>query len=223
MNKFYHYGDSFATCDDSETIFSKYIANNMGLEWVDRGYSGRTNEYILSCLLVDLEKFKKGDVVFIGFTFFTRGGFINNQDDLTSTNVYYNDLTGNVMDGYHDLELKRINEIDLKRRTNILEYVVDYTWDYYVRLFKYLINPTIQYLKSKGINVRYFFLKKDFIKLGDIQKEFYNFLGDGEIDFYGNDYIDFLNKKEWMKEQSVHYTWNIQSDLADTFIELWDK
>jgi len=223
MNKFYHYGDSFATCDVSEEIFSKGISKHFGMEWVDRGFSGRTNEYILSCLLQDLPKLKKGDMVFIGFTFFTRGGYINNQDELASTNVYYDDLTGNMMDGYHDLEMKRINEVDLKRRTNVLEYVVDYTWDYYVRLFKYLINPTIEYLKSKEVDVRYFFLKKDFIKLGDVQKEFYNFLGDGEIDFYGDDYIDFLNKNGWMKEESVHYTWDIQSNLTNTFINLWNK
>lgn len=73
MNKLYHYGDSFATCDDSEIIFSKYIAKDMGLKFVSRASSGKSNLSILSNILKDLPTLNSGDKILIGFTFFTRG------------------------------------------------------------------------------------------------------------------------------------------------------
>lgn len=223
MNKFYHYGDSFATCDESEEIFSKGISKHFGLEWVDRGSSGLSNLAILSNILKDLPTLNSGDKVLIGFTFFTRGEYIDNNNNLVSTNIYYNDMDGNhISDLAHQKEIG-IDIMDLKRRNNSLEYFVDYSWDSYVKTFKFLFNHLISYLKTKDIDVKYFFIKKDFLYLGGKEKQYINFLSNDEIKFDDNiDFISFLESNGWLKEESVHYKWNIQEKLSEVFIKKWN-
>jgi hypothetical protein len=222
MNKFYHYGDSFATCDDSETIFSKYIAKDMGLKFVGRASSGKSNLSILSNILQDLPTLNSGDKVLIGFTFFTRGEYVDRDDKLVSTNIYYNDMDGTKIDNLEHQKSIGIDIMDIKRRNNTLEYWVDYSWDAYVKTFKYLINPTFTYLKDKGIDIKYFYIKKDFLTLDGEQKEYVNFLPKGEIMFDTNsDFISYLVSNDWLREESVHYKWGIQNSLADVFIKNW--
>lgn len=222
MNKFYHYGDSFATCDVSETIFSKYIANDMGLDFISRARSGTSNLSILSNILKDLPNFKSYDKILIGFTFFTRGEYVDRDDKLESTNIYYNDMGRIKIDNLTHQSSIGIDIMDMSRRNNTLEYYIDYSWDSYVKTFKYLINPTFTYLKDKGIDIKYFYIKKDFLTLDGEQKEYVNFLPKGEIVFGDNsDFISYLVSNKWLREESVHYKWGIQKDLANTFIKKW--
>lgn len=222
-NKFYHYGDSFATCDESETIFSKYIADEFGMDWIDRGGSGISNLSILSSILKDLPTLNSGDKILIGFTFFTRGEYIDKNDNLVSTNIYYNDMDGNTIDNLSHQESIGIDIMNIKRRNNVLEYWVDYSWDAYVKTFKFLINPIITYLKDKGVDVRYFCIKKDFLTMDGKQKEYVNLLPSGEIIFDDNlDFISYLESKDWLKEESVHYAWGIQQSLSEIFINKWN-
>lgn len=221
-NKFYHYGDSFATCDESETIFSKYIADEFGMDWIDRGGSGISNLSILSSILEDLPTLNSGDKILIGFTFFTRGEYIDRDNKLVSTNIYYNDMDGTKIDNLEHQKRIGIDIMDIKRRNNTLEYWVDYSWDAYIKTFKYLINPTILYLKNKGVDVKYFYIKKDFLTLDGNQKDFVNFLPNGEIKFEDkNDFISYLVSKDWLKEESVHYAWEIQELLSKIIIDNW--
>jgi len=221
-NKLYHYGDSFATCDDSETIFSKYIADDFGLEFVSRAMAGKSNLSILSNILKDLPTLNSGDKILIGFTFFTRGEYIDKNDNLVSTNIYYNDMDETKIDNLEHQKRIGIDIMDIKRRNNTLEYWVDYSWDAYIKTFKYLINPTILYLQDKGIDVRYFYIKKDFLSLDGQPKDFTNFLPSGEIIFEDKkDLISYLVSNDWLKEESVHYSWDIQELLSDIFIKQW--
>lgn len=221
-NKFYHYGDSFATCDESETIFSKYIADELGLEFVSRASSGKSNLSILSNILKDLPTLNSGDKILIGFTFFTRGEYIDKDNKLVSTNIYYNDMDGTKIDNLEHQKSIGIDIMDIKRRNNTLEYWVDYSWDAYVKTFKYLINSTIVYLKDKGVDVKYFYIKKDFLTLDGQPKDFVNFLPSGEIEFEDtDDLISYLLSKDWLKEESVHYAWGIQELLSKVFINNW--
>ena len=226
-NKFYHYGDSFATCDSNEVIFSKYISEYFNLDWVDRGFSGSSNYVILSNIIKDLSNFKSGDKVLIGFTFFTRGEYIDKDDNLISTNIYYNDMGGSRVNDLSHQEKIGFDILDLKRRNNILDYLIDYSWDYYVKLFKYSLNPIISYLINIGIDVRYFYIKKDTLTIMNSNgmnndKPYVNFLPDVEINLNGfYDFITMLQSYNWMEEESVHYTWNIQNKLANIFIKNW--
>ena len=224
MNKFYHYGDSFATCDESEEIFSKGISTHFGLEWVEKSFSGKSNYFIATNLIKDLPTFNRGDKVLIGFTFFTRGDFINKNNELSSMNVYYDDLGKNINDGYVDTELAKINSLSLNQKSNLLNYFVDYSWDYYIKNFKYLINPIINQLISLGVDVRYKYLKKNDLYLDGNPIEFVNCLpNELELRFNEGDFISYLKNHEWLKEESVHYKWDIQDKLADKIIELWNK
>lgn len=222
-NKLYHYGDSFATCDDSEIIFSKYIADEFKLKFISRASSGKSNISILSNILKDLPTLNSGDKILIGFTFFTRGEYIDKDNQLVSTNIYYNDMDGSRIDNLEHQKSIGIDIMDIKRRTNTLEYWVDYSWDAYIKTFKYLINPTILYLKDKGIDVKYFFIKKDFLTLDGQQKDFVNVLPNGEILLQDKlDFISYLISQEWLKEESVHYAWGIQESLSKIFIKNWN-
>ena len=222
MNKFYHYGDSFATCDESEQIFSKYIAEEFGLDWVDRGGSGLSNFSIISNILKDLPTLNSNDKVLIGFTFFTRGEYIDSNDNITSTNIYYNDMDGNTIDDLTHQESIGIDIMDIKRRTNTLEYLIDYSWDSYVKTFKYLTKPIIDYLINKKIDVKYFYIQKDNLNLDSNTKEFINYLPNCELSINDEyDFISFLKNKDWLKEESVHYAWNIQKQLSNEIIKNW--
>lgn len=131
-------------------------------------------------------------------------------------------MDGTKIDNLEHQKSIGIDIMDIKRRNNTLEYWVDYSWDAYVKTFKYLINPTITYLKDKGIDIKYFYIKKDFLTLDGEQKEYVNFLPKGEMTFdNSSDFISYLVSNDWLREESVHYKWGIQKSLADVFIKNW--
>ena len=220
MNKFYHYGDSFADCDKSEEIFSKKIAKEFGLSYVNKSGAGKSNEYLLSYLLSDIPKFKKGDKLLINFTFFTRGGFISDDEEFLSTNIIYDDQNKKKSNEHEKFPMYNI---ELDRTNNLLDFLLNYNWDYYVRLFKFLFLPTIKIIKEIGVDVRYFYVRQYPLNNGSELKPFKNFLPNKyEITFGNDDYITFLRRNRWKNEESIHYTWGIQDKLADVFIDKWN-
>lgn len=71
-NTLFHFGDSFSdniNGSGTSKLFSEYVADSLCLSYENYSWGGQNNELILHSLLINLDRIKPGDVVFINYSF----------------------------------------------------------------------------------------------------------------------------------------------------------
>jgi 3-methyladenine DNA glycosylase Tag len=76
-------------------------------------------------------------------------------------------------------------------------------------------------LEKKGVRVYHIFIKKDNLYYGNkiFNKTEYDFNLPNELNFKPN-YYQWLINKQWKNEEDIHYTNNIQKELAEEYIKI---
>jgi hypothetical protein len=144
--------------------------------------------------------FKKNDIIFINFSFFSRGCYYDeDRKKIKSTNYLYNEIRNDRLFN---------NKLD-KNLINLVEYYIENHIDYNFRLFK-LINSTFNYLQKKGINIFYIFIENS-----DYSNNLLNF---GTQINFENGFHKWLIKNNFHLNQDVHYTRGIQKMLSDVIL-----
>ncbi len=156
---------------------------------------------ILNKLIKHLDKIKKGDIVFINFSFFSRGSWYDiNNHKIKSTNKLYNDIG----------DLRKYDEDIHTHITNLIDYYINNPIDYNMRIFK-LINSTLEYLKSKNVSI--FYIHVDDSKWVD------KLLNVGTNIKFPNGFANWLLKNEFHKEEENHYTKGLQPVFANLILD----
>jgi len=210
-NKLYHFGDSFAVVKKSKN-FGEYIADDLGLFYVNKGETGISNEQIFHKILDCYNDINSNDVVMINFSFLGRGLMVNENGSLKSTNTLLDDNQNIITT--EGLNLLRTNS------AAILDYFIKYSYDYNIKLFT-SISKVLNNLEKKGVRVYHIFIKKDNLYYGNkiFNKTEYDFNLPNELNFKPN-YYQWLINKQWKNEEDIHYTNNIQKELAEEYIKI---
>lgn len=206
MNVIHHFGDSYGmqlydlNRKKKVTHFVNHIANFIGYDYRCEAFGGKSNEQILDIIIRSLHHMKRGDIVFVNFSFFVRGCWYDNQNKkVSSTNIFYNEI-----DSHNLLERTSNDKI-----ISLVTYYLNHTDDYAFRVFT-LINSLFEYLISIGINIFYIYVDGD--KISD------NLLKVGTNIKFENGFGQWLKKYGFHKEQNGHYTEGIQHGLANAII-----
>jgi hypothetical protein len=210
-NKLYHFGDSFAVVKKSKN-FGEYIADYFNMHYINRGETGISNEQIFHKILDCYNDINSNDVVMINFSFLGRGLMVNENGSLKSTNTLLDDNQNIITT--EGLNLLRTNS------AAILDYFIKYSYDYNIKLFT-SISKVLYNLEKKGVRVYHIFIKKDNLYYGNkiFNKTEYDFNLPNELNFKPN-YYQWLINKQWKNEEDIHYTNNIQKELAEEYIKI---
>jgi len=207
MNNFFHFGDSYATVGEFALTkhFCGIIADNIGYTYRAYGRGGRSNEQILNDIIKLFDTFKKNDIVFINFSFFTRGCWYNKTENrIQSTNVFFDDNSQN----------KTKLPINNENLLYLLEYYIKNSEDYAKKIFT-LFNSVLENLERKNIKIFYIFVQEteyssDLLKVGT------------NIQFEGG-FSKWLKSNNFHNGTDVHYTNGIQPILADIILKITNK
>lgn len=206
MRTIHQFGDSYGATlygeNDRYEIknFIELCANQMDCSYNNFSLPGASNEMILNIIIKSINKLKSGDIVFINFSFFTRGcWYDDNIKKIKSTNELYDDING----------VKKYNNKKIDKIINLVEYYLNQTKDYNFRIFN-LINSILEYINSMGIDIYYTFVDAaewsvDLIKVGTNIKFQYGF-------------AKWLILNNMHFEQEGHYTKGIQSFLTNMIL-----
>lgn len=207
MKTIYQFGDSYGAplYNDSENYsiknFVELCANQINHRYENQSIPGYSNEMILDKLINHLNKIKDGDIVFINFSFFSRGCWYDaNDNKIKSTNKLYNDI----------YNLKKYNEKENSNIINLVEYYVNNSIDYNMRIFK-LINSTLEYLKSKNVSI--FYIHVDNSEWVD------ELLNVGTNIKFPNGFGKWLLENGFHKEEENHYTKGLQPIFANLILD----
>lgn len=207
MNTIHHFGDSYACYlrdvfyENNVENFVEIFSKQLNYKYTNKAHGGESNEMILDRLINHLNEFKNGDILFINFSFFSRGCWYDEKyQKIKSTNALYDDL--NDFKQYYFAKNKHV--IDL------VEYYLNHTIDYNKRIFK-LINSVLKNIQSKGICVFYIFIET---------KEWSDELIDNGTSIeFPNGFGKWLQKNNFHKEEEGHYTRGIQPVLANAILK----
>lgn len=207
----WHFGDSFGNSCEEEHHHIFKIAKRNNLYYHDCILTGKSNYMILNYIIQHMNKFKKGDLVYIHWSFFQRGEYIDDNMDLQSTNVWYDETHKNLHSGSENLIFSH--------RNTILNYFLNFNFDSTVKLFDWLVKPILDYLEHKKITVINCFIEKDPLLLNGVE------LKDGSVIKLNNEitfgseetplyFKKYLESREWRNEECCHYTNGIQEELS---------
>lgn len=203
MRTLFHFGDSYGTIDttiESNKHFCNHIADYLHMNYICYAFGGYSNEIVFNTILDNMNFFKKNDIIFINFSFFSRGCYYDeDRKKIKSTNYLYNEIRNDRLFN---------NKLD-KNLINLVEYYIENHIDYNFRLFK-LINSTFNYLQKKGINIFYIFIENS-----DYSNNLLNF---GTQINFENGFHKWLIKNNFHLNQDVHYTRGIQKMLSDVIL-----
>lgn len=213
MNTLYHFGDSFATSCKSEFIFTKYMADMLSLNWKSYGRSGTCNEQIFSKILDNLYELKKGDLLIINWSYFSRISYVS-ADKLRSANELH--------------PILRDNNVNPSYKNFLLDYALKFNYDNAAKIFKSSWLHIQNHLDKVGVHYIQTILSNDLfqdgIKLEDVYTEFYELRNvmvfpkqNGRYMCYEN-WLESLN---WKNEECSHYTLGIQPKLAKVFTDYY--
>jgi hypothetical protein len=182
------------------------------LFYVNKGETGISNEQIFHKILDCYNDINSNDVVMINFSFLGRGLMVNENGSLKSTNTLLDDNQNIITT--EGLNLLRTNS------AAILDYFIKYSYDYNIKLFT-SISKVLYNLEKKGVRVYHIFIKKDNLYYGNkiFNKTEYDFNLPNELNFKPN-YYQWLINKQWKNEEDIHYTNNIQKELAEEYIKI---
>jgi hypothetical protein len=241
MNTFWHFGDSFSFNDFNlepewrqENNFGQIISKKLGMKYIFRSLTGISNEQIFHFILKESNNFKKGDFIFINWSFFSRGTYIDLYNEkynilknkewkmnkeltenflINSTNHWFDENHGEFNEGQEDFFSF------IQNHKFIMDYLLSYNFDFNLKLFN-TISIYFKTLHDRGIKIFNLFIR-------DNESLYYNKLK-LSIDFkdkLGNiiefepSYFDWLEKNEYKGEEEGHYTQGIQSLLSSEILK----
>jgi hypothetical protein len=212
----WHFGDSFGNACPEEHHHIFKIAKRNNLYYHDCILTGKSNLMILNYLIRYMHKMTEGDLVYIHWSFFQRGEYIDDDMDLQSTNIWYDETHKNLHSGSENLMFSH--------RNTILNYFLNFNFDSTIKLFNWQVKPILDYLKTKKVTVVNSFIEKDPLYLNGIEfKKGSEIILENEISFGNEDnpqyFKNYLEQRGWRKEECCHYTNGIQEELS-TIIEL---
>lgn len=205
MNTLHHFGDSYATIipTNNNKHFCEIIANILKINYKGFGKKGLSNEQMLDEIIQNIKNFQKGDIVFINFSFLTRGCYYDTFDnEIKSSNKLYNDIEKYIYKPYFPIHEKEKIMI-------LIDYYTKHTEDYAKKIFK-LFNSIIEYLENLEIKIFYIFLDDN-----DYVDSLLNF---GTNIKFKTGFCKWLIENDFHKGTDVHYTMGIQPMLADVII-----
>lgn len=200
MSRIFHFGDSYAGTGMIDKHFVHHISKKINYTYCGEGVlPGGSNEQILSKLLYYLMNFKEGDIVFINFSFFTRGCYYDKEiGKIMSTNYYYNDVYGDFK-----------TEDYQKYIMDIISYQLDNNEDYNRRLF-YQFDTIFKQLHRMNIPVNYIFI---------VENEWSDtLLNYGNKISFSTDFYTWLDSNGYHNQEEGHYTRGIQENICDYVI-----
>lgn len=209
MNTFHHFGDSYATTLSSMNVkhFGELISDNLNFKYQNLAFAGASNEQILNNIIINLNKFKKEDILFINFSFFARGCWYDSRNKkINSTNLFYDELASTKLFktdkwGY---------SIYYEKIMLLVDYYITHTEDYVKRIFS-LLNSTLKYIESIGVKIYYIFVddaaySDDLLQVGNNLK-------------FKNGFSKWLIENEFHNEEEGHYSAGIQNFLSNMILE----
>ena len=211
----YHFGDSFATSCEFEPIFTEHMAKEMWMHWRGHGLPGGCNEQIFSEILKNLHKFKKGDLLVINWSYFSRISFsIPNSTNIES---------GNQISYKRNMdEFPYLRRLSTKYKMFILDYANEMNYDNASKIFKSHLISLQHYFDKIGIQYIQTFISDDLYfesnKIQNLNEEFSGL--NNLIEFEDSkQYEGWLIEKNWKNEECCHYTSGIQPELSRFFLE----
>lgn len=211
MNNLWHFGSSYGTCGPIETIFSHHIAEHYNLKFNHLVVQGCSNFMIFSDILSNESKFKKNDFILINWTYLSRGEYIDKNNQLRSTNIFIKEKNKELLNPPDENELN-------------LDWILNWSYDWNVKFFKYTVSKYFFNLKMRGINIYNVWFYDDPLYQNGIKKMMS--VSDcnifGILDFSPN-YYTWLENMKWLKENpneygGGHYKNNIQIELSKEYI-----
>lgn len=212
MSQLFHFGDSYSTVKlhiPNNKHFCNIIADALNMEYLPFGIGGMSNEWVLTKILENLHRFKKGDIIFINFSFFERGVFYNKKlKKLEPTSPFYNDIYK-----FWSYEQAGHNH-NIDEISPLVKYFVNNTEDYTRRIFN-ILNCVFNFINKLEVKIFYIFAgstdyEDDLLKFGTNIK-------------FEQGFSQWLIKNGFHKEQDVHYTLGIQPILADGIMRKTDN
>jgi hypothetical protein len=215
MKKLFHFGDSYGTVKYSggNKHFCHHISDSIEYEYVSAFTNGgASNEIIFRKILEQLHNYKEGDIIFINFSFLSRGCFLNKiTNKIESTNALYNEIYDHEI--YNKKKYSRVLE-ENEGVLSLVDYYIKNPIDYNFRLFK-LINPLFEYLISKKISIFYIFIEES--SYTD------TLLNCGTNIKFEDGFGNWLIKNNFHNNEDIHYSIGIQPMLADVILRKTDN
>jgi len=212
-NTLWHFGDSYSRWGNEPIGFSEFIAKNYNLKHNHLGISGHSNELIFGDILRNLNNFKKGDLIIINWSFFTRTTYVDNDNNILSLN--------NIIAGIKPQTSVNYNLYS----DDYLRFLIDeshtFQKEYSIKLFKNLVNPLLNYLIQKEITPISSF--NCFVSNEIIDRRIsYEMIETPNTikwirDNFG--YKNFLGVNFFEGDEQDHYKNGIQEKLANKWIE----
>lgn len=211
MNNLWHFGSSYGLSGPNENVFSYHIAERFNKNLIHKVVSGSSNFMIFSKILEYEKEFKKNDIVLINWTWLSRGEYIDKYETLKSTNIFIKEKNMELINPPDENELN-------------LDWILNWSYDWNVKLFKYIISNYFINLKKRGIESYNVWFSDDSVYQNSIKKNFSikrcNL--SNILDFNPN-YLEWLGGKNWLKTNpneigGGHYKNGIQKDLAEEYI-----
>lgn len=205
MKTIHQFGDSYGSIifDDDHIKTKNFVelcCNKLNYNYINKAKGGISNEMILNRLINSINKFKNGDIIFINFSFFSRGCWYDDTyKKIKSTNALYNEM----------YNIKQFQLAKNEQVLNLVKYYINQSKDYNVRIFT-LINSILLYIKSIGVDIFYIF--SDETIWSD------NLLNIGTSIKFPNGFSKWLQKHNLHFEEEGHYTRGIQPILANTIL-----
>lgn len=227
MSRFWHYGDSYSMNDFLlENLENKYraetqignfgsiISNQLDKEYNFKGVTGFSNELIFNRILYNLNKFKKGDIIFINWSYFTRGSYIDKYGVIHSTNNWFDEtMPGMTDEGKDKLE-------KLENYSFIMDYILSYNYDFNIKLFYGYVAPCFKNLIEKGITIYNLFINyNDKLTFGKSYKKFVMPDSMGKNIRFDGGYMNWLVQNELHGEEEGHYTVDKQEYIAKEILK----
>jgi hypothetical protein len=231
MSNFWHFGDSFAYNDFSlepENIqhdnFGYKISKKFNLEYKFNAATGASNEQIFNSILRKNNNFNKGDFIFVNWSFFSRGTYVDvdkildkkewefelNKNDylIKSTNRWFNE---NNMKYAFDTNLSKF----IINYKFIMDYILEYNFDYNLKLFDKIFT-FFKTLEDRGVKIYNLFIRESEFLNHKNEKIKLKFKDDvGSFVKFEPSYFEWLVSNNYKDEVEGHYSEGIQELLAN--------
>ena len=211
-NTFWHFGDSFAFSGNNPESFGLLLSRKFNMNYQFLAVSGSSNPIIFSSILETDFRYKPGDVIFINWSFFHRGWYVDDNHTIKSTNHFFNENNNKVMTNTNEYD------IFIKKNSFILDYTLNYSYDSNIKLFNGMVYPYFESLKQREVTPYNLFIRNsESVSHGDYSID--NLMDilkiDNNVEFELS-YFDWLVDNEYMNSgDEGHYTNGIQPILAD--------
>lgn len=218
MNKLWHFGDSWSKCSSEENIFSHYIAKYYEIELKHFGQGGTGNFEIFYNIIKNDTEYKLGDLILINWSYFSRPTLTEIDGGLIGVD--------NLFKLFPEKTIK--SKIDENAKNFLMDWVNDWNFIDQYKLFRYIIFPYIRGLEKRGIKIKMVFLEQHF-PINTFKSLYYNKIGIQDkiiTDIFSKwvlhfhpFYLSYIDKLGWAKQESGHYTFGIQEQLAEKYIK----